>query len=296
MISTALWLVSVVLQAIAAAFAVRSLRHAHRRIGWMLIAGALTLMTIHRAMPLMTLIEDHSWQTPNLVDGLVALVIAALIVGGVALIAPLLVTCKRSDQLYEALREHQALTQQLHEGLLRTFQQLKIAVEVGKPTTLLLALINEAIANLQRVTEEMKSGLLVGENFELSLRSLIDSMVRDHPSRVKIHLDPGIGKYVSKEEGTQLLHIVREAISNSQKHGRASREWVSMTKKNGAVVLEIKDNGRGFEVDLVEAQGHGLGNMVARAKKIGAKLKIQSQPQMGTRVVVEVPIKACAQP
>lgn len=296
MIPTALWLVSVVLQGLAAAFAIRNLRHAHRRMGWMLIAGALTLMALHRAMPLVSLLKSHSWEPPDLIGELVALVIAALMVGGVTLIAPLLLTCKRNEELYEALQEHQAMTRQLNEGLLRTFQQLKIAVEVGKPATLLLAWINEAIGNLQRVTEEMKSGLIVSENFELSLRSLIDSMVRDHPLRVKVDLEPGVGKCVSKEEGTQLLHIVREALSNSQKHGRASREWVSMAQKNGSVVLEIKDNGRGFEVDLVEAQGHGLGNMVARAKQIGAKLKIQSQPQMGTRVVVEVPVKNGARP
>ncbi|MBA3964175.1 MAG: hypothetical protein H0X47_00055 [Nitrospirales bacterium] len=55
-------------------------------------------------------------------------------------------------------------------------------------------------------------------------------------------------------------------------------------------VIEVSDNGKGFEVDLVLAQGHGLGNMVSRAKKIGARLKIHSQPAKGTSVFIEVPL------
>jgi signal transduction histidine kinase len=56
------------------------------------------------------------------------------------------------------------------------------------------------------------------------------------------------------------------------------------------IILEVSDNGRGFEVDLVRAQGHGLGNMVNRAKKIGARLKVHSQLSKGTSVFIEVPL------
>ena len=56
------------------------------------------------------------------------------------------------------------------------------------------------------------------------------------------------------------------------------------------IILEVSDNGKGFEVDLVRAQGYGLGNMVNRAKKINARLKVHSQISKGTSVVIEVPL------
>lgn len=289
-ISTAIWVVSVVLHAIAAAFAVRLLRHSPHRIGWMLIAGAFVLMTLHRAMPLLFWIQHGRWESPELVGELVALVIAALMVAGVALIMPLLLACKRSEELYEVLQERQTAVNQLIERLVRTFQQLKVAVEVGKPPTLLLSWIEETMVHLQRFAEELKAGIIVGKNFELSLRSLVDSMLRDRSLRVNVDVEPGTGKRLSQEDGTQLLALVREAVDNIRKHSGASKGWVSVTQNNGTMHVEIKDNGRGFEVDLVEVQGRGLGSMIARAKKIGAKLKIHSRPKEGTRILVEVPV------
>ena len=55
------------------------------------------------------------------------------------------------------------------------------------------------------------------------------------------------------------------------------------------ITFEVTDNGKGFEFDLVAAQGHGLGNMALRAKEIGASLKVQSQPNRGTTILIELP-------
>lgn len=281
--------IAIVLHIIAALFAFRLIKTTGRRWAWFLIGTALALTAVQRMVPFYEMVFETAPNAVHLTNALVTLIIALLLVAGVALIAPLIQTYQRHEQLREVLTERTNLIQRLHEDVLRTLRQIHIALDVGKPVTLVLAQVNEISRSIESFWEEMKAGLLVGDSFGLALRSLVEEMTQNGPLPVQLDIDPEAARSVTKEQGTQLLHITREAVSNSQKHAKARRGRVALRAVPHAVALEIADNGRGFDVDLVEAQGHGLGNMVARARKIGAKLKIRSRPKQGTRIQVEVP-------
>ena len=87
---------------------------------------------------------------------------------------------------------------------------------------------------------------------------------------------------------TALYHIAQEALNNSLKHAQASSVTVYLTQTPQGVVLEVADNGRGFDLGQVSSGGMGLGNVRARAEAIGAALEIDSKPGEGTRVRVLV--------
>lgn len=89
-----------------------------------------------------------------------------------------------------------------------------------------------------------------------------------------------------------LYRIVQEALSNAARHGQADRHVVVLWSENCEVVLEVRDEGLGFDVAALGHQaGHhfGLEGMRERVRVLGGKLAIQSAPGKGTCVRVVVP-------
>ena len=64
---------------------------------------------------------------------------------------------------------------------------------------------------------------------------------------------------------------------------------MSLRRLKHSVRVTIRDNGVGFTPDRVVGLGHGLQNMAARAKRIGGRLTIDSQPKRGTRILFDLP-------
>jgi signal transduction histidine kinase len=89
---------------------------------------------------------------------------------------------------------------------------------------------------------------------------------------------------------SQLYGIGREALANVVRHSRADAAHVRVITVDHRVVLEVADNGRGFDPDSTHAGHFGLDSMRSRADEIGAELRISSQRGEGTVVRVEVPV------
>lgn len=89
----------------------------------------------------------------------------------------------------------------------------------------------------------------------------------------------------SSLEGINLYRIIQEAINNSLKYAQATRIGVSVSEKNGNLLISITDNGKGFDMALAEL-GNGLGNMQRRAEEANATYAIYSQPGNGTTITI----------
>ena len=89
----------------------------------------------------------------------------------------------------------------------------------------------------------------------------------------------------------QLLHIVQEAFANIRKHAMAKHVCVTLTKEPEYILLEIQDNGVGFDPDRLQAshETFGQGIMAQRAAEVGGRLKVKSVLGKGTKVTIEVP-------
>jgi signal transduction histidine kinase len=88
---------------------------------------------------------------------------------------------------------------------------------------------------------------------------------------------------------SQLFGIAREALANCLKHARATEADIRVTATPKEVVLEVVDDGRGFDPAAGHTGHFGLESMRSRADEIGADLLIISAPGRGTVVRVEVP-------
>ncbi|MFH0908530.1 MAG: PAS domain S-box protein [bacterium] len=96
---------------------------------------------------------------------------------------------------------------------------------------------------------------------------------------------------------TCLYRVLQEALTNAARHARATRVKVSFTTNKTKAVLEIQDNGHGFNVgSLTRRRGIGLIGMKERLTGCGGLLDIRSSPGTGTRIRATVPLRASTRP
>jgi two-component system sensor histidine kinase DevS len=134
---------------------------------------------------------------------------------------------------------------------------------------------DDPVASLARLGEEL--GLHAVVDLDLDLEGGADAIRALEPDR-----------------RSDLLFIVREALSNVARHADASRLLLELDEIDGDLVLTIEDNGRGFDPAAVpgpDAAGRhqGLANMRARAVGMGGTLTIGRPEGSGTRIIVRVP-------
>jgi signal transduction histidine kinase len=125
----------------------------------------------------------------------------------------------------------------------------------------------------------------------------IESFIKDFTKRTKIriHFTAFAGMdQLNSTQRTVLYRIAQSALSNVEKHACASEVKVSMRKLQGAVRLEIHDNGKSFEMKRVLfAKRHkrlGLLGSRERVEMVGGKFGVESAPGQGTTVSAEIPI------
>jgi two-component system sensor histidine kinase DegS len=92
---------------------------------------------------------------------------------------------------------------------------------------------------------------------------------------------------------TVVLRVVQEALQNVRKHAGAANVVVDTSRSDGEWVLEVRDDGRGFDTGAVAARGRrncGLQFMRERAELVGAQFEVRSRPEAGTVVRLAIPV------
>lgn len=88
------------------------------------------------------------------------------------------------------------------------------------------------------------------------------------------------------EPMSEFGRIAQESVTNIIRHARATRATLELTTDPGGIILQIVDDGMGFDPLNPDAEGFGLTGMKERAGRIGAKLEIQSNPATGSSIRV----------
>ncbi len=200
------------------------------------------------------------------------------------------------------LEERTRLAREIHDGLAQTLAFLKM--ETGRMQTYVsngdLDAVSralqanyktlsdayldarQAIDNLRRVPDEILSVWLQVTAADFTTLTGIDVDVSN------VHL-----KHVfSASVKAQLVRIIQEALTNVRKHAQACAVTLSAFEREGAVILEVCDNGRGFSPEEAQpASQYGLRSMRERAESVGADFQIISTPGAGTTVRLRIPIR-----
>lgn len=104
----------------------------------------------------------------------------------------------------------------------------------------------------------------------------------------------GTAEQLHEEVSATLLRIAQEALSNAARHARASRLGVTLSFMGDEVILDIRDDGTGFDLLALPARtgsgGFGLDGMRARAERIAGSLTVETEPGHGTALSARVPL------
>ncbi len=202
-----------------------------------------------------------------------------------------------------AMEEREHLSRDLHDNILQALYAVGMQLEAGKLSmgksprrskihmTQAVDQLNNLMLDVRRFIALLTQRTTAEPNFGQALRQLIVSMSGASQSTPELDLTNPVLSFITPKLGEQLLNIVREALSNSTRHARASHRWVRLSLADNTIHLIIGDNGVGFSPKRNRRVGHGLRNMVARAKQISATFTLQSAPGKGTTVLVDVPLK-----
>ena len=207
----------------------------------------------------------------------------------------------RSLEYKVVIQERARLAREIHDGLAQTLAYLKLQAAqmqayLAQGDTARLAQILKD--NYQALAEAYLDTRQAIDNLRLTpqegLERWLERTLREFENtaglRVQRDLDPP-ARSLSPEVQAHLIRIVQEALSNVRKHARASHVRVSLRERPAELILEVSDDGLGFDAqDVPEISRHGLRGMRERAEMIGADFQIISQWQGGTTVRLVLPL------
>jgi signal transduction histidine kinase len=151
----------------------------------------------------------------------------------------------------------------------------------------------QALQEMRLLILELDPPLLQKHGLVAALRASLESIESRAGLETVLKTD-GISRLPSTIE-PDLYRIAMEALNNLVRYARAKRVTVDLQIRSHWVILDICDNGVGFELDYLHRSGGlGIHNMKQRAQRLGGHLDIASSPGAGTRIKAEIPLHGYA--
>lgn len=209
----------------------------------------------------------------------------------------------KQAQSLAALEERQKLARELHDSVSQALYGIALGArtattildrhpegngDLNGPIDYILSLAEAGLAEMRALIFELRP-----ESIEIEgLVAALEKQAASVQARHEIEVLPSFCREpdVAVEIKETLYRISQEALQNIIKHARASRVEMRLLVNNGWIVLEIEDNGVGFDPGR-SFPGHlGLLSMDERAKKISGRLEISSSPGNGTLLTATIPM------
>ncbi len=206
-----------------------------------------------------------------------------------------------ADALRAAEEERQRIARELHDDTAQRLSALlvQIRVRADRAEGDRLDFLEDLRSEILEITEGVRRiarGLRPPALEDAGLAAALQSHVRSVSGGTSVDVDLDVGpvdEILEQDVKLALYRIAQEALSNALRHSGAGEVEIRVRRGDGSVLLEVSDDGRGFEVrDTPEAEGRGLGilGMYERAHGVGGELSIESAPGAGTLVRAVLPV------
>ena len=209
--------------------------------------------------------------------------------------------------LGQSLDERVRLGRELHDNICQTLYAVSLTLEGlrGKlapgAATVTEQRLDQCIAELRRLNHEVRAYLKGLEPVTVQRQRLVEALdamlaaqTRSETTRLVRNIDEEATALIAPEQATEVVNLLREAVSNSVKHSRARTITIHAQRGDGCVMLAVQDDGAGFDPAGAAGHGHGLANMQARAEALGGSLQVVSSVGKGTRVLLTLPVISAA--
>ena len=141
--------------------------------------------------------------------------------------------------------------------------------------------LNDGIALKRRIIENLRPSALD----HLGLTDSLALLCRESADALGLPVRESLEAFsMARDRELTVYRLVQEALTNVAKYARASEVFVSCRRDGDEAVVEVSDDGRGFDPAKVAAGQHGLTGMRLRVEAHGGSISVQSSPGRGTRV------------
>lgn len=198
-----------------------------------------------------------------------------------------------------ALMERQRLARELHDSVSQALYGIALGARTARtlldrdpsrlaePLDYVLSLAEAGLTEMRALIFALRPESLELEGLSAALSKQAASVRARHGIEVDVRLCDEPELTIERKEA--LYRIAQEALHNIVKHAQASRVELQLSCGEGALVLSVRDNGRGFD-PTQRFPGHlGLRSMRERVTKLGGTLRIESQAGQGTLIEAKMP-------
>jgi signal transduction histidine kinase len=306
-------IISIVLQIIAASYALRFMKLTKYRLSWILLSLAFAFMVVSKIIQLFEYFNRTPSYTWQMIDEWIGVLISFMIFIGVFLIREIFYSLKKAetDRLRTEKRvlnaiinteenERRRFANDLHDGLGPILSTVKMSlsslngsIDVPSRTAILNNtnhLVNEAINTIKDISNNLSPHVL--SNFGLA--SAISAFTAKINQTKAIQIDFKSNMENERLENDKEVVIYRaacELINNSIRHSGASRIEIELNKHEKFITLQFYDNGRGFDTSSLSREdnkGMGLSNIETRVRTVEGIFILESTPGKGTSALIKV--------
>ncbi|MGW3130780.1 sensor histidine kinase [Streptomyces sp. NPDC001076] len=216
-----------------------------------------------------------------------------------ALHAQLLLQAREAGVADERRRLAAEIHDTIAQGLAGIIAQLQVVINTPDPEAAeehvgrALALARHSLGEARRSVHNLAPVALEHDGLPEALQKTVAEWGQRTDIRAEFTVT-GTAEQLHEEVAATLLRIVQEALSNAARHAHASRVGVTLSYLGDEVILDIRDDGTGFDLLTVPARsragGFGLDGMRARAERIAGSLTVESEPGLGTALSARVPL------
>ena len=147
--------------------------------------------------------------------------------------------------------------------------------------------VQEAISEFRSTLLELRAAVSAERPLSVVLAEVVDRFRARSDVDVKLVTPKKLAERLPTRVENELLRIAQEALTNIEKHAKASKVHVAWSIADGKGVLVVSDDGRGFDpTQGIRGNAYGLVGMRERATSVGAMLTISSKPEEGTVITV----------
>lgn len=200
------------------------------------------------------------------------------------------------------LEERERIGMDLHDGIIQSIYAVGLTLDHAR---LLMAEdpeaarqriiqatsdLNSTIRDIRTYILDLRPRQLYNESLMQGVQRLVSEFRANTLVSVNLQGPADNLAGLPDAQAIALFHICQEALANIAKHGRARHVEVSLWKTADRVLLEVSDDGRGFDASKVQLTlGHGLANMQTRVHNVGGEVEVSSEPGKGAAVLAWVP-------
>ncbi len=306
-------IISIVLQIIAAAIALRFMKLTKYRLSWILLSTSFAFMAVRKIIQLVEFLRgppSYAWQ---MIDEWIGVLISIMIISGVILIRELFQSLKRAEtdrqrtekRVITAIinteeNERKRFAKDLHDGLGPILSTVKMSLSSLTPRikdetgTIILSntnyLINEALGTIKEISNNLSPHILT--NFGLT--SAVSTFVAkiNQTKAISIEFKSNMeNQRLDSDKEVVMYRAVCELINNSILHSGASRIEIELNKHEKFVTLQFNDNGRGFDTSTLKGEdvkGMGISNIETRVRNVEGVFILESAPGKGTSALIKM--------